>query len=123
MRISQSEALLKSWLVKFGPAVADAQTQLTAEQLYSLSMARCWCLKAAGVGDVMPVVCFCVMPSLSHTFRRVVLKGEGLNAKQVGNPMAVRGALALMLRSLNSSNRAKNYLSLYADPKLKVDIV
>ena len=54
---------------------------------------------------------------MSH---RVMHEGEPLTAIHVGNAKAVRGALALTLQSVNSTEDDLNYFRLFLRPDEKV---
>ena len=69
---------------------------------------------------VMPPILISVMPSASRTYANLKKTGEGLTMRQLGNLAAVRGALALTLRSITSTEEHLNYLTGSTISHLKV---
>lgn len=118
-RIRVSEQILNEWVKSFGDFVADPEKKLSAERLYRIKTPSRFRPMSLLLGDVLPGVCFAVLPLLSTVRRNLYRHGLALTRLQLSHRIAVRGALALLIRSINASEPSMRYTSLSTHPVLK----
>ena len=83
----------------------------------SLALARFLQLHTVGAEDVLPPILFIFLPPASAFSSEAASGIQTIDLLTVPQAKALRGTLALLLRSISSPDEATNYCALHANPR------